>query len=87
MTTMTATEVSRNFSRILDSLEHDEKEVRIVRNRRTVARLIPEPKHIIVTEALEGLYGILSEEEGADLLRAMEQCDRSLTTEMRNPWE
>ena len=83
---MTATEVSRNFSRVLDLLEHDEKEVGIVRNNRPVARLIPEPKRLTALEALEGLYGILSEEEGLDYLRDMEPFDHLLVAESRDPW-
>jgi antitoxin (DNA-binding transcriptional repressor) of toxin-antitoxin stability system len=71
----------------LDSLEHDEKEVGIVRNNRPVARLVPEPRRMTAREALEGIYGVLSEEEGEDLLRAIELCDRPLATEMRDPWE
>jgi len=86
MVTMTATEVARNFSRVLDSLEHGEKEVGIVRNNRPVARLVPEPRQMTAREVLEGIYGMLSEEEGEDYLRDMASFDRPLATEMRDPW-
>jgi prevent-host-death family protein len=86
MLTMTATEVSRNFSRVLDSLEHGEKEVNIVRNNRPVARLVPEPKFMTAIEALDGLYGILSEEEGLALYNDIKSFDHLFAAESRDPW-
>ena len=86
MLTMTATEVSRNFSRVLDSLEHGEKEVMIVRNNRAVARLVPEPQRTVARDVMEGIYGLLSEEEGEQLLKDIESFDRPLSSEMRDPW-
>ena len=87
MPTMTATEVSRNFSRVLDSFEHGEKEIEITRKNRVVARLVPEPNHKIFAEVCEKIYGVLSEEAADEWLKACESFDRPLSEEMRDPWE
>ena len=39
---LSVTEVARNFRRVLDSVEHGQEEIVLVRNRRRVARLVPE---------------------------------------------
>ena len=43
MKTLSVTEVARNFRKVLDSVEHGQEEIVLVRNRRQVARLVPEP--------------------------------------------
>ena len=43
MKTLTATDVARNFRSVLDAVEREQEEVVVVRNRRQVARLVPEP--------------------------------------------
>ncbi len=40
--TLSVTEVARNFSAVLDALEREQEEIVLVRNRRHVARLVPE---------------------------------------------
>jgi len=42
MKTLSVTEVARNFSAVLDTLERDQEEIVLVRNRRQIARLVPE---------------------------------------------
>ena len=42
MKTLSVTEVARNFSAVVDSLERDQEEIVLVRNRRQEARLVPE---------------------------------------------
>ena len=44
MKTLSVTEVARNFSAVLDGVEREQEEVVLVRNRRQIARLIPEPR-------------------------------------------
>jgi antitoxin (DNA-binding transcriptional repressor) of toxin-antitoxin stability system len=38
-------EVARNFSAVLDTVEREQEEIVLVRNRRQVARLVPKPPH------------------------------------------
>lgn len=42
MKRLSATNVARNFSAVLDVAERDQEEIIVVRNRRQVARLVPE---------------------------------------------
>src|SRR5262245_24150320 len=42
MKTTSATEVARNVRAVLDALEREQEEIVVVRNRRTIARLVPE---------------------------------------------
>jgi len=87
MTIMTATEVSRNFSRVLDSVEHGEREVGIVRNKHPVARLVPEAKAMTAVEALGDLYSTLSAEEGAAWMDDIGDLRRWTAAETRvDPW-
>jgi antitoxin (DNA-binding transcriptional repressor) of toxin-antitoxin stability system len=64
---LTATEVARNFSQILDDVEESHEEVVIVRNHRMIARIIPEPEEQNALEVLGDLYRTL-EDETADAL-------------------
>ena len=42
MKRLSATNVARNFSAVLDAVERDQEEIVLVRNQRQVARLVPE---------------------------------------------
>ena len=90
MLTMTATEVSRNFNRVLDSLENGENEVQIMRNNRPVAWLVSKPKQprqMTSMEILESIHGSITEEEGEQWLKDIRDFDRPLAMELRDPWE
>ncbi|MSQ52765.1 MAG: type II toxin-antitoxin system Phd/YefM family antitoxin [Betaproteobacteria bacterium] len=69
MKTLSATEVARNFSAVLDCVERDQVEVVLVRNRRRIARLIPEPPARTAIEVLGNLYRVL-DQGTADALAA-----------------
>ena len=87
MKTMTATEVARNFSRVLDTLEHGEDEVGITRNHRYVARLVPEARAMTASEVFGDLCGILSPEEGRLWLDDIENLREGMVAEARvDPW-
>jgi antitoxin (DNA-binding transcriptional repressor) of toxin-antitoxin stability system len=89
MKTLTVTEIARNFSSVIDAVERDQEEVILVRNRRTVARLVPEPAVQNVIEVLGDLYRTLDEETAEALARAVQgaQQGKSGTLgELRNPW-
>ncbi len=87
MRTLTAAELARDLSRVLDRLEHDGEEMIIVRDNRPIGRLVPATIGMTVDEAFGDLYGILSDEEGEAWLRDMEGFDRELDGELRDPWE
>ena len=59
MKTITATELARNLSEVLDRLVKDGEEVLIERNRKQVAKLLPVPGMRTALEALADLYRTL----------------------------
>lgn len=61
MKTITATELARNLSDVLDTLARDGSEVLIERNRKQVARLVPAPGRQTALEAMADLYRTLPE--------------------------
>ena len=83
---MTATEVSRNFSRVLDTLERGEEEIVVLRGRHPVARMIPGAPRMTALEALGDLYRTLDDAEGEAWLRDLAGADRRLRREVRDPW-
>ena len=85
MKTLTAAELARNLSRVLDRLEHDGEEMIIVRDNRPIGRLVPTTIGMTVDEAFGDLYGILSDEEGEAWLRDMKGFDRNLAQFCRKP--
>jgi len=86
MKTMTATEVSRNFSRVLDTLERGDEEIVVLRGRHPVARLVPGAPRMTALEALGDLYRTLDDAEGKAWLDDMAGADRRLGREVRDPW-
>lgn len=86
MSTMSATDVARNFSRVLDRVEHNAEEVVIVRNRHAVARIVPGAPVMAALEALGDLYRTLSDKEGERWLRDSRRAGGKLGKERRDPW-
>ncbi len=86
MRTLSATEVSRHFSDVLDSLERGGEEIVIVRNKQPVARLIPGTPRMSAMEAFGDLHGTLDDKEGDDWLADMAKGHRLLAAETRDPW-
>jgi antitoxin (DNA-binding transcriptional repressor) of toxin-antitoxin stability system len=86
MRTLAATEVSRNFSRLLDSLEHGGEEIVILRNRNPVARLVGGSARMTALEALSDIYATLDDAEGASWLKDIRPGKRFLAAESRDPW-
>lgn len=64
MKVMTATEVSRGFSRLLDRMEDGGEEVVIFRNNHPVAKLVPGAPRMTALEALGDIYATLDDDEG-----------------------
>jgi len=84
---MTATEVVRGFSRLLDKLEHGGEEIVIVRNNHPIAKLTPGAPRMNAIEALGDLYGTLDDHEGTSWLKDIRKGDRMIAAEARDPWE
>ncbi len=89
MKTITATELARNLSAVLDRLAVEREEIVIERNHRQVARLIPGPGRLTALQALADLYRALPEDAGAAWeadSRASALQDERLPKGVRNPW-
>jgi antitoxin (DNA-binding transcriptional repressor) of toxin-antitoxin stability system len=86
MKTMTATEVSRNFSRVLDTLERGDEEIIVLRGKHPVTRMVPGAPRMTALEALGDLHRTLDDADGEAWLRDMEGADRRIRREVRDPW-
>lgn len=84
-----ATEVARNFSAVLDSVERDQEEIILVRNQRQVARFVPEAPRQDALAVFGDLYRTL-DDETADALSAaivsQRKSRRGRVAELRDPW-
>ncbi|MEI6421999.1 MAG: type II toxin-antitoxin system Phd/YefM family antitoxin [Lentisphaerota bacterium] len=86
MKILSATEVARNFSGILDSLEFNSEEIIILRNKHTVAKLIPGAPVMNALEALSDLYSTISDDEGEKWLKDISGLKKTLNKELKDPW-
>lgn len=89
MKTLSVTEVARNFSAVLDSVERDQEEIVLVRNRRQIARLVPEAPRQDALEVFGDLYRTLDQETAEALaatVSSTRKSRRGRVSELRNPW-
>ncbi len=89
MKTLTVTEVARNFSSVMNGVESEQEEVILVRNRKPVARLVPEPQAQNAMEVLGDLYRTLDDKTADALTEAVEarrKSGRGTLKELRDPW-
>lgn len=89
MKTLSVTEVARNFSAVLDSVERQQEEIVLVRNRRQIARLVPEPPQRDAFEVFGDLFRTLNDRTAEALTRAVSasrKSRRGRVSELRNPW-
>ncbi len=89
MKTLSVTAVARNFSAVLDGVEREQDEIVLVRNRRRIARLIPEPPAQTALEVLGDLYRTLDEGTADALAAAIggaKRGRRGMLDELRDPW-
>ena len=86
MRTLSATEVARNLSRLLDSLEHGGEEIVVMRNQHPVAKLVPGAARMNAIEALGDIFATLDDSEGAVWLDDINRGGRLLVAEARDPW-
>ena len=89
MKTISVTTVARNFSAVLDALERHQEEILLVRNRRNVARLVPEAPYQDALSVFGDLYRTLEDQSADALLAAMTSVRkrrRGRVSELRDPW-
>ena len=86
MHALSATEVARNFSRLLDSLENGGDEIVVMRNKNPVARLVGGAARMTAITALGDLYATLDDAEGAAWLTDIRKVKRLVAAESRDPW-
>jgi PHD/YefM family antitoxin component YafN of YafNO toxin-antitoxin module len=90
MKVLSVTEVARNFSSVLDKLEKDQEEIVLIRNKRHIARLVPEPPAKDALSVLGDLYRTLDDATADDLAARVAQAKRGKRgklIELRNPWD
>jgi len=86
MKILTATEISRNFSRVLDELARGGEEVVVVRGKHPVAKMVPGAPRLTALEVLADLYRTLDDTEGRAWLKDVSKADHQVKKEMRDPW-
>ena len=89
MKTLSVTEVARNFSAVLDRVEHDQEEIVLVRNRRRIARLVPEAPRQDAMEVFGDLYRSLDDKAAQALSAAVSshrKSRRGRVSDLKNPW-
>ena len=89
MKKLTVTEVSRNFSAVMDGLERDQEEIVVVRNQKTIARLVPESPEQNALEVLGDLYRTLDDKTADALVEAIGIGKRGkgkTLGALRDPW-
>ena len=89
MKTLSVTEVARHFSEVIDSVESKQEEIVLVRNRKQVARLIPEAPSQNALEVFGDLYRTLDDKTADALLSAIATVKgkrHGRLSQLRNPW-
>ena len=89
MKILSVTEVARNFSEVIDSVENKQEEIVLIRNQKEVARLIPEPPPQNAREVFGDLYRTLDDETALALSSALvtsRKSRRGRVSVLRNPW-
>ena len=89
MKTLTVTEVARNFSAVMDEVERDQEEIILVRNQKTIARLVPESPAQNALEVLGDLYRTLDDKTADALVQAIgvvRKVKGNTLNALRNPW-
>jgi antitoxin (DNA-binding transcriptional repressor) of toxin-antitoxin stability system len=59
MKTISITRAARDFNAVIARMESEQEEIVIVRNRKPVARLVPEPAGVSAAEMFGDLCGVL----------------------------
>ena len=91
MQAITATEFARNFSQMLDQVEHHGVTLSIVRNHKQVATVVPQRRTQTAMEAFGDLYrpleGPVDDDWMADVRKMDKLFHSTLEANLRDPWE
>ena len=90
MHAVSATEFARNFSQMLDQVEHQGITISIVRNQRQVASVVPQLRTQTATEAFGDLYrpleGAIKDDWILDTQRVAKTLKGDRLEKGRDPW-
>ncbi len=89
MKTLSVTEVARHFREVIDSVEQTQEEIVLVRNRKQVARLVPETSPQNALEVFGDLYRTLDDKTAEALSASISNAREKKSgrvSELRNPW-
>jgi len=86
MKTITATELARNLSAILDQVRETGEEYVVERGRKPVARVSPTPGAMTAADALADLYRTLEPAAAETWERDGRRAEETLSHELRDPW-
>jgi prevent-host-death family protein len=89
MKALSATDVARNFSAVLDAVEQEQEEIVLVKNRRPIARIVAESPQQDALAVFGDLYRTLDDETADARVEAIESNRRGCrgrVSELRNPW-
>lgn len=89
MKTLTATEVARNSSSVVNGVEADQEEIVLMRNHKPVARLVPGSRAQNALEVLGDFYHTLDDDTAdalSDAVNFGKEAKRGTLNELRNPW-
>lgn len=91
MHAVSATEFARNFSQMLDQVEHQGITIAIVRNQKQVATVVPQLRHQNAMEAFGDLYrpleGAVKDDWMADIKRVNKSLKGTLSSKAQDPWQ
>jgi antitoxin (DNA-binding transcriptional repressor) of toxin-antitoxin stability system len=89
MKRLSVTEAARNFTEVINDVERDREEIILVRDRKTIARLVPELPPQNALEVFGDLYGTLDDKTADALTAAIRRSRKGKGKELsnlRNPW-
>jgi antitoxin (DNA-binding transcriptional repressor) of toxin-antitoxin stability system len=86
MHSVSATEFARNFSQMLDQIEHKGISISIVRNRRQVATVVPQLRRQNAMEAFGDLYRPLDGAVDDDWLADIRRVDKCVKGRLRDQY-
>ncbi len=83
---ITATELARNLSAVLDQVRETGEEYVVERGRQPVARVSPSPGIMSAEQALADLHESLEPAAGERWEADARRGDSALSDELRDPW-
>jgi len=87
MPTISATDLARNTGKILDRVTSYGETIAVERNRTVIAQIVPPTRTMNAAEAIAGLEGCLSEEEGTRWLRdSRNEGPQKFDQSVVDPW-